>query len=188
MVSTSGALQRFTLLSHTHGDFERNPSNVFRSTSGGYALIRSHHGSKQSSDISYSSHTPISTLPGQTRSGFFPNVISEVNSCREGRIRHLDGTCITPRVQQNLFFFDFPKQPTIPPRVVPPFKIDHNILLIPIPEESLDLKHVRSPGPFSVVYVLNNNKRLSQYDIESLNYLPPEPTFQFISYKNKRQN
>lgn len=186
MVSTSGALQRFTLLSHTHGDFARNPSNILRSTGGGYTLIRSHHVSRHSSDISYTTHTPISNLPGQTRGGLFTDAISQVNNCREDGIRHVDDTCITPRGQQNLFFFDFPKQPTITSRAVPPIKIDHSILLIPMPEESLDLQHVRSPGPFSVVYVLGKNKRLSQYDIEALGSLPPDPTIQFVSYKDKR--
>merc|ERR1712212_458851 len=60
-----------------------------------------------------------------------PPTTTPAAGCSEGKILHVDGTCVEPIVTKKVFVYDVPKQePSGPPPTVPPPRVEENILFV----------------------------------------------------------
>ncbi|XP_063593726.1 pupal cuticle protein 36a-like [Penaeus indicus] len=107
--------------------------------------------------------------------------------CGEGQIRHVDGSCVTPVVNRNVFVFDVPeqKEPIGPPPSIPPPRVDHNILFVRLPEEGEGPEPIVVPPPRqeNIVYVLNKKDEQAQRVIEVPAHPPSDPEIYFVNYE-----
>ncbi|XP_047487189.1 pupal cuticle protein 36-like [Penaeus chinensis] len=107
--------------------------------------------------------------------------------CGEGQVRHVDGSCVTPVVNRNVFVFDVPeqKEPIGPPPSIPPPRVDHNILFVRLPEEGEGPEPIVVPPPRqeNIVYVLNKKDEQAQRVIEVPAHPPSDPEIYFVNYE-----
>merc|ERR1712002_337486 len=107
-------------------------------------------------------------------------------SCAPGQIRHVDGRCVTPRVNRRVFLYDVPANiaPSGPPPPIPDPTIETNIIFIRTPEGLQGPEPIVVPPPQQqhVVYVLNKQ---SQQDQKVINVAAPpatNPEVYFVNY------
>lgn len=71
-------------------------------------------------------------------------------NCKEGEVRHGDGSCVTDLISGKVFLFDAPQQPAKPsgpPPNLPPPKVNQIILFIRLPEEGQGPDPIIVPPP-----------------------------------------
>ncbi|XP_063593714.1 uncharacterized protein LOC134770681 [Penaeus indicus] len=136
-------------------------------------------GASTSSGISSGSEVSISTgLSGQ---GSFET------PCKDGEVRHIDGSCIVPEITRKVFVVSVPRQaprPTDSLPDVPPPRVDHNILFVRLPEGGVGPDPIVVPPPRqdNIVYVLSKNSQNGQRVIEVPAPPPSEPEIYFVNY------
>ncbi|XP_042887325.1 DEAD-box ATP-dependent RNA helicase 9, mitochondrial-like [Penaeus japonicus] len=109
-------------------------------------------------------------------------------ACRDGEILHVDGTCVTPEINQKVYVFNVPAQPrelSGPPPNIPPPRVDHNILFVRLPEEGPGPEPIVLPPPRqeSIVYVLNKKTEEGQKVIEVPAHPQTDPEVYFVNYE-----
>ncbi|XP_063593894.1 uncharacterized protein LOC134770894 [Penaeus indicus] len=105
--------------------------------------------------------------------------------CGGGQVRHVDGRCVTPRVNRRVFVYDVPSNvQTSGPVNIPEPRVETNILLIRSPEGGLGPQPVVIPPPRqnNVVYVLNKQSSAGPGVIEVPSSGPSTPEVYFVNY------
>ncbi|XP_042879571.1 uncharacterized protein LOC122257994 [Penaeus japonicus] len=109
-------------------------------------------------------------------------------ACKEGEIRHVDGTCVVPVITRKVFVFNVPQQESegnasLPE--LPPPKVEHNILFVRLPEAGEGPEPIIVPPPRqnNIVYVLNKQNEQTQRVIEVPAPPPSEPEIYFVDYE-----
>ncbi|XP_071543710.1 uncharacterized protein [Panulirus ornatus] len=113
-------------------------------------------------------------------------------SCRDGRVLHIDGTCVYPTVHRFLYLYAPPEQPQVygPPPEIPKPKEHHNLVFIKTPEQPKvpDPIVVPPPKQENIVYVLNKQSpQTGQRVIEVPSAPPTAPEVYFINYDDETQ-
>ncbi|XP_042219224.1 ATP-dependent RNA helicase A-like [Homarus americanus] len=120
-------------------------------------------------------------IPRPTGPGF------PAGGCPGGQVLHVDGSCVSPRVNRQLFVYSSPQVPQSfgPPPVIPPPTVDENIVFIRTPEQGPGLDPIVLPPPRqkNVLYVLNKQTQQSQKVIEVPAQPPTSPDVFFINYE-----
>ncbi|XP_069993171.1 keratin, type I cytoskeletal 10-like [Penaeus vannamei] len=105
--------------------------------------------------------------------------------CSNGQVLHVDGRCVTPRVNRRVFLYDVPKIPTpaVPPPFIPAPTVETNLLFIRTPEGGHGPDPIVVPPPQQehVVYVLNKQSKEGQKVIE-IPAPPSDPEVYFVNY------
>ncbi|XP_047487175.1 uncharacterized protein LOC125037984 [Penaeus chinensis] len=136
-------------------------------------------GASTSSGISSGSEVSISAgLSGQ---GSFET------PCKDGEVRHIDGSCIVPEITRKVFVVSVPRQAPRPSDSLPdlpPPRVDHNILFVRLPEGGVGPDPIVVPPPRqdNIVYVLSKNSQNGQRVIEVPAPPPSEPEIYFVNY------
>ncbi|XP_042879573.1 uncharacterized protein LOC122257996 [Penaeus japonicus] len=107
--------------------------------------------------------------------------------CKDGEIRHVDGSCIVPEITRKVFVVSVPKQTPQPSDSlpdIPPPRVDHNILFVRLPEGGVGPDPIVVPPPRqdNIVYVLSKNSQNGQRVIEVPAPPPSEPEIYFVNY------
>ncbi|XP_042858028.1 ATP-dependent RNA helicase A-like [Penaeus japonicus] len=106
--------------------------------------------------------------------------------CGHGQVLHVDGRCVTPRVNRKVYVYDAPPTPVSygPPPYIPEPTIDTNIVFIRTPEggQGPDPIIVPPPQQQSVVYVLNKQTQQGQDVIEVPAPPASSPEVYFVNY------
>ncbi|XP_027206541.2 uncharacterized protein [Penaeus vannamei] len=146
------------------------------------------HGS--SSDLSFGQGitTSLGSSPHGSASESFGDVgrAASVAPCGDDRVRHVDGRCVTPRVNRRIFVYDVPANVQTTRSVnVPEPRVETNFLLIRTPEGGLGPQPVVIPPPRQnhVVYILNKQSSQGQAVIEVPSAPLGEPEVYFVNYK-----
>ncbi|XP_037791554.1 ATP-dependent RNA helicase A-like isoform X2 [Penaeus monodon] len=110
-------------------------------------------------------------------------------ACKEGDVLHVDGTCVTPEINRKLYVFDVPEQPrepSGPTPVIPPPRVDHNILFVRLPEDAPGPEPLVLPPPRTenIVYVLNKKNEVGQRVIEVPAHPQSNPEVYFVNYED----
>lgn len=123
--------------------------------------------------------TASSTVAGITSGG--------IAECQEGEIRHVDGSCVLPKITRKVFVVSVPKQEQeradIIPNLPPP-RVEHNVLFVRLPEGGFGPEPVVIPPPRqeNIIYVLNKQGDQTQRVIEVPAHPPSEPEIYFVNY------
>ncbi|XP_037791930.1 uncharacterized protein LOC119587248 [Penaeus monodon] len=106
--------------------------------------------------------------------------------CNEGQVLHVDGRCVTPRVNRRVFLYDVPRIPTPsgPPLFIPAPTVETNLLFIRTPEggQGPDPIVVPPPQQQHVVYVLNKQSEGGQKVIHVPAPPSSDPDVYFVNY------
>ncbi|XP_037791519.1 H/ACA ribonucleoprotein complex subunit gar1-like [Penaeus monodon] len=107
--------------------------------------------------------------------------------CGPGQVLHVDGRCVTPRVNRKVYLYDAPPAPPIshgPPPYIPEPTIDTNIVFIRTPEggQGPDPIIVPPPQQKHVLYVLNKQTQQGQEVIEVPAPPATSPEVYFVNY------
>ncbi|XP_047487168.1 uncharacterized protein LOC125037977 [Penaeus chinensis] len=106
--------------------------------------------------------------------------------CNKREVLHVDGSCVTPRVNHRVFLYDVPKTPTPvgPPPFIPAPTVETNLLFIRTPEGVQGPDPIVLPPPQKehVVYILNKYSEEGQKVIEVPAPPPSDPEVYFINY------
>nr|XP_027224600.1 uncharacterized protein LOC113816739 isoform X1 [Penaeus vannamei] len=106
--------------------------------------------------------------------------------CGPGQVLHVDGRCVTPRVNRKVYLYDAPPAPVSygPPPYIPEPTIDTNIVFIRTPEggQGPDPIVVPPPQQKHVVYVLNKQTEQGQDVIEVPAPPASSPEVYFVNY------
>ncbi|XP_042219332.1 uncharacterized protein LOC121864309 [Homarus americanus] len=107
-------------------------------------------------------------------------------SCGSGQVRHVDGSCVTPQVNRNVYHFRIPLASSIvdPRPVLPPPIIENNIFFIHLPVGLLNRKPIVVPPPQqrNVVYVLNKQPNQEHTVVHAPGPEQPAPEVYFVNY------
>ncbi|KAK8749964.1 hypothetical protein OTU49_015155, partial [Cherax quadricarinatus] len=107
-------------------------------------------------------------------------------ACGNGQIRHVDGSCVTPQITRNLYVYSAPPLAPIvgPPPIVPPPKIEQNVLFIRSPDVDIAQDPIIVPPPQTknVVYVLNKRPELDQKVVHLPALEQQTPEVFFVNY------
>lgn len=100
-----------------------------------------------------------------------PNLWLSSDGCKEGEIRHADGSCVSDVISGKVFLFDAPEQPTKPigpPPYIPPPKVNQIVLFIRLPEQGQGSDPIIVPPPRQdiTVFLLKANGQESQPVVE----------------------
>ncbi|XP_042855584.1 pupal cuticle protein 36-like [Penaeus japonicus] len=117
--------------------------------------------------------------------GFGSSGATSQGPCGGGQVRHVDGRCVTPRVNRRVFVYDVPANvQTSGPVNIPEPRVETNILLIRTPEGGLGPQPVVIPPPRqnNVVYVLNKQSSQDQRVIEVPSSGSATPEVYFVNY------
>ncbi|XP_071543443.1 uncharacterized protein [Panulirus ornatus] len=109
--------------------------------------------------------------------------------CRNGEVLNIDGTCVLPKVSQQVFVFTAPEQPPVvgPPPVIPPPEIITKFLFIRAPEPAPPLEPliVGPPTEKSVVYVLHKSEANQGQRVIQVPQPPPtQPEVYYVNYRD----
>ncbi|XP_063593713.1 uncharacterized protein LOC134770680 [Penaeus indicus] len=107
--------------------------------------------------------------------------------CKDGEVRHIDGSCIVPEITRKVFVVSVPRQAPRPSDSlpdIPPPRVDHNILFVRLPEGGVGPDPIVVPPPRqdNIVYVLSKNSQNGQRVIEVPAPPPSEPEIYFVNY------
>lgn len=116
-----------------------------------------------------------------------PTNNSVETECKEGEVRHIDGTCVFPEITRRVFVFSVPKykqEDPAPPRTIPVPKVEHNVLFVRLPEAGQGPEPVIIPPPrhSNIVYILGKRSKQPQRVIEVTLPPPSEPEVYFVDY------
>lgn len=123
------------------------------------------------SDNVYSSSDGMSPGLLKFRGIHSPNLWLPSDGCKEGEVRHADGSCVTDIISGKVFLFDAPEQPakpTGPPPYIPPPKVNQIVLFIRLPEQGQGSDPIIVPPPRQdiTVFLLKANGQESQPVVE----------------------
>lgn len=107
--------------------------------------------------------------------------------CNEGEVRHVDGSCVIPKIRRNIFVFEAPQQQRYksPPPILPPPKVLKNHVFIRLnPRPGSHPIVIPPPKQNTIIYVLNKKRRQNQSVIEVATPPPLDPEVYFINYKD----
>ncbi|XP_063593892.1 uncharacterized protein LOC134770892 [Penaeus indicus] len=142
-----------------------------------------------SSDVSFGEGiaTSLGTSSHGSTSGSFVDVgrAASVAPCGGDQVRHVDGRCVTPRVNRRIFVYDVPANVQTTGSVnVPEPRVETNILLIRTPEGGVGPEPIVIPPPRQnhVVYILNKQSSQGQAVIEVPSGPLAEPEVYFVNY------
>ncbi|XP_042219319.1 uncharacterized protein LOC121864297 [Homarus americanus] len=109
---------------------------------------------------------------------------NSINDCKDGEILHVDGRCVVPKITRHLFLFNAPEQSHVygPPPVIPPPKINHNVLFIQAGQRGPEPIIVPPPRQRNTVYILSNKSDQGQRVIEFPAPPSKSPEVYFINY------
>ncbi|XP_063593903.1 ATP-dependent RNA helicase A-like [Penaeus indicus] len=106
--------------------------------------------------------------------------------CGPGQVLHVDGRCVTPRVNRKVYLYDAPPAPVSygPPPYIPEPTIDTNIVFIRTPEGGQGPNPIVVPPPQQkhVLYVLNKQTQQGQEVIEVPAPPATSPEVYFVNY------
>ncbi|XP_063593702.1 pupal cuticle protein 36-like [Penaeus indicus] len=106
--------------------------------------------------------------------------------CGPGRVLHVDGRCVIPRINRKVYLYDAPPVPVShgPPPYIPEPTVETNILFIRAPEQGQGPDPIVIPPPRQehVVYVLNKESPKQQEVIELPAPPASEPEVYFVNY------
>lgn len=106
--------------------------------------------------------------------------------CGDGQVRHVDGSCVEPIVQRNLYVYSAPPLPSRSQASAkaPRPRVDYNIVFVRTPEGSVGQKPIVVPPPQqkTLVYVLTRNGQISQQVIEVPAGGSQAPEVYYINY------
>lgn len=106
--------------------------------------------------------------------------------CSAGQVLHVDGRCVTPRVNHRVYVYDIPSTPKVtgPPPYIPNPVVETNHLFIRTPEggQSPDPIIVPPPTRQHIVYVLHKQSEQKQRVIEVPGQPPNDPEVYFVNY------
>ncbi|XP_037791914.1 translation initiation factor IF-2-like [Penaeus monodon] len=107
--------------------------------------------------------------------------------CGSGQVLHVDGRCVSPRINRKVYLYDAPPAPPIshgPPPYIPEPTIDTNIVFIRTPEggQGPDPIVVPPPQQKHVLYVLNKQTQQGQEVIEVPAPPATSPEVYFVNY------
>nr|XP_027206530.1 uncharacterized protein LOC113800010 [Penaeus vannamei] len=187
-LAAAGLLQGYNLPGPGSGGFTHGHSGSFsQGTSFGQGSTSFGQGISSGS-TSFGQGISFGTSSGTT---FGHGTSSGVNfginqgSCGGGQVRHVDGRCVTPRVNRRVFLYDVPSNvQTSGPVNIPEPRVETNVLLIRTPEGGLGPQPVVIPPPRQqhVVYVLNKQSSQDQRVIEVPSSGPSTPEVYFVNY------
>lgn len=123
------------------------------------------------SDNVYSSSDGMSSGLLKFRGIHSPNLWLSSDGCKEGEIRHEDGSCVSDVISGKVFLFDAPEQPAKPagpPPYIPPPKVNQIVLFIRLPEQGQGSDPIIVPPPRQdiTVFLLKANGQESQPVVE----------------------
>ncbi|XP_037791899.1 secreted protein C-like [Penaeus monodon] len=178
--------------SFTHGTLSASRGTISQGASSGIATFQgttsgSTAGQGTSSGASFSRGTASGAAVSRgtssgTTSGFGA---TRQGPCGGGQVRHVDGRCVTPRVNRRVFVYDVPSSvQTSGPVNIPEPRVETNIVLIRSPEGGLGAQPVVIPPPRqnNVVYVLNKQSSAGPGVIEVPSSGPTTPEVYFVNY------
>ncbi|MCL4128304.1 UNVERIFIED_CONTAM: hypothetical protein GTU68_041790, partial [Idotea baltica] len=91
-------------------------------------------------------------------------------SCGQGQVRHVDGSCVEPIVNRNVYLYNAPRiQHNVGPKPqIPKPKVEYNVVFVRTPEGPQGQKPIVVPPPQqkTLVYVLTKSGTLDQQVIE----------------------
>lgn len=110
-----------------------------------------------------------------------------IAECQEGEVRHVDGSCVLPKITRKVFVVSVPKQEqeradSIPD--LPPPRVEHNILFVRLPKGGFGPEPIVVPPPRqeNIIYVLSKQGDQTQRVIEVPAHPPSEPEIYFVNY------
>lgn len=108
------------------------------------------------------------------------------SNCGGGKVRHVDGRCVTPQVSDRVFLYDAPSNEVSvsPPLYVPRPKVERNIVFVRLPDAAQGPEPIVIPPPRQkhVLFVLNKQSEQRQKVIEVPAPPPPNPEVFFVNY------
>ena len=111
--------------------------------------------------------------------------------CGPGLVRKVDGSCVKPIVNKNIFLYNAPAMKLTygPPPKIPDPAIDYNYVFIRAPNAVLGPKPVVVPPPQqkTLVYVLSEQPQAQQQPVIEVPSAVTEPEVFFINY-NEGEN
>ncbi|XP_068218574.1 uncharacterized protein [Palaemon carinicauda] len=119
---------------------------------------------------------------------FRSDVDGHEESCPEGQLRHLDGTCVVPEITRKVFVYAAPAtEPTatLPPVDVPLPKEEHNIVFIRTADRGDGPEPIIIPPPQKkhLIYVLNKDSGSQEPKVIELPAPEhKEPEVYFVNY------
>lgn len=108
-------------------------------------------------------------------------------SCKEGEVRHVDGSCVLPKIRRNIFVFEAPEPQRYkgPPPILPPPKVMKNHIFIRLNARQGSYPFIiPPPKQNTIIYVLNKIRRQNQSVIEVTTPPPLDPQVYFVNYKD----
>nr|XP_027234449.1 uncharacterized protein LOC113825813 [Penaeus vannamei] len=107
-------------------------------------------------------------------------------SCSDGQVLHIDGRCVIPQVLKRVFVYDVPLNVAVAkrPEFIPVPKVEHNIIFMRLPDESLEPEPIVVPPPRQqhAIYVLNKQLEQDQRVIEVPAPPPSNSEVFFVNY------
>lgn len=108
-------------------------------------------------------------------------------SCGEGEVQQVDGTCARPIVNRRIFLYAAPPAQqvrTAPAGPLPQPKVDYNLVFVRTPGRTGDAKPIVIPPPKqkTLVYVLNENEGEIAQEIIEVPSNPTEPEVFYVNY------
>ncbi|XP_068218571.1 uncharacterized protein [Palaemon carinicauda] len=119
---------------------------------------------------------------------FESGVDGHEESCPEGQLRHLDGTCVVPEITRKVFVYAAPAtepRAPLPPVDVPLPKEEHNIVFIRTADRGDGPEPIIIPPPQKkhLIYVLNKDSGSQEPKIIEIPAPEPkEPEVYFVNY------
>ncbi|XP_063593736.1 uncharacterized protein LOC134770706 [Penaeus indicus] len=134
-----------------------------------------------------SSETEFSAGPSSTETDLSSRE-NTISGCGDGKILHVDGTCVVPEITRNVYLFNVPEQEQAagPTPSIPPPAVEHNILFVRLPEEQPAPEPIVLPSPRQnyIIYVLNKQDEQVQRVIEVPAQPQTDPEIYFVNYQD----
>ncbi|KAL7631250.1 UNVERIFIED_CONTAM: hypothetical protein RMT77_018450 [Armadillidium vulgare] len=109
-------------------------------------------------------------------------------SCGPNEVLHVDGTCVIPIINKNIYLYAAPEIPPVyaPPPHIPKPQIDYNIVFVKTPDLPDDLEPIVVPPPQqkTLVYVLNKAGEIKGQEVIEVPSIPTKPEVFYINYKD----
>ena len=106
--------------------------------------------------------------------------------CKEGLVRRIDGECVPPTVNRNLFVYTAPStSPAVQTAAkVPDPQIDLNYVFVKVPNVVQQTNPVVIPPPQqkTAVYLLQENQEIPSPPVIEVPYEPQNPDVYFVNY------
>nr|XP_027223498.1 uncharacterized protein LOC113815670 [Penaeus vannamei] len=106
--------------------------------------------------------------------------------CGSGQVQHVDGSCVTPQVNNRVFLYDVPPNQASSGQApyIPKPKLERNIVFVRLPDGAQGPEPIVVPPPRQqhVLFVLNKQSEQGQQVIEVPAPPPANPEVFFVNY------